>query len=84
MSALDEKLSNERKLTAEREDLTRDEIRKLKEDIKDKVLQISRRGCCITWFLLQERELEYYHSLQVPLDGELKTFRQVLSDEEDR
>ena len=38
MSALDEKLSNERKLTAEREDLTRDEIRKLKEDIKDKVL----------------------------------------------
>ncbi|XP_065908576.1 lamin-B2-like [Dysidea avara] len=67
VSALDEKLSNERKLTAEREDLTRDEIRKLKEDIKDK-----------------ERELEYYHSLQVPLDGELKTFRQVLSDEEDR
>lgn len=37
LTSLDEKLVNERKLTAEREDLTRDEIRKLKEDIKDKV-----------------------------------------------
>jgi len=52
VSALDEKLSNERKLTAEREDLTRDEIRKLKEDIKDKVMQIrggadvSHDSCC--------------------------------------
>ena len=35
---MDEKLANERKLTAEREDLTRDEIRKLKEDVKDKVI----------------------------------------------
>ena len=43
LTALDEKLANERKLTAEREDLTRDEIRKLKEDIKDKVkFKVSR------------------------------------------
>ena len=37
LTSLDEKLVNERKLTTEREDLTRDEIRKLKEDLKDKV-----------------------------------------------